>query len=280
MDNFCIIVNKDRDEQLTLAKQVQEFLEAKGKNYCTRIESLNTDGTFFEAIPENIECAIVLGGDGTLIRAAKRILKKEIPLFGINAGTLGYLACVEASEAKKGLEALCRGEYRTESRMMLKAEVNGHYEDTVLNEVAINRSGVCRLISLAVYVNRALLDVIAGDGLLISTPTGSTGYNLSAGGAIVKPETKLIMITPICPHSLTSRGVIVSAEDEIMIEVKQGNRTQDVEAIVTFDGRMTKNLKAGDKVVIQRSSYTTKMIRLEEGTFFEVLRSKLGSVER
>lgn len=280
MDNFCIIVNRDRDEQLTLAKQVQEFLEAKGKNYCTRVESLNTDGTSFEEIPENIECAIVLGGDGTLIRAAKRLLKKEIPLFGINAGTLGYLACVEASEAKKGLEVLCRGEYRTESRMMLKAEVNGQYEDTVLNEVAINRSGVCRLISLAVYVNGALLDVIAGDGLLISTPTGSTGYNLSAGGAIVKPETKLIMITPICPHSLTSRGVIVSEEDEIMIEVKQGNRTQEVEAIVTFDGRMTKNLKAGDKVVIQRSSYTTQMIRLEEGTFFEVLRSKLGSVER
>lgn len=280
MDNFCIIVNRDRDEQLKLAKQVQEFLEVKGKQYCTRIESLNIDGTSFEAIPENIECAIVLGGDGTLIRSAKRLLKQEIPLFGINAGTLGYLACVEATEANKGLEALCSGEYRIESRMMLNAEVNGQYEDTVLNEVAINRSGVCRLISLAVYVNGALLDVIAGDGLLISTPTGSTGYNLSAGGAIVKPETKLIMITPICPHSLTSRGVIVSAEDEISIEVKQGNRTQEVEAIVTFDGRMTKNLKAGDRIVIKRSSYTTKMIRLEEGTFFEVLRSKLGSVER
>lgn len=280
MDNFCIIVNKDRDEQLNLAKQVQEFLEEKGKKYCIRIESLNVDGNSFEAIPEDVECAIVLGGDGTLIRAAKRVLRRDIPLFGINAGTLGYLACVEATEARKGLEALCNGEYRTESRMMLKSEVNGQYEDTVLNEVAINRSGVCRLISLAVYVNGALLDVIAGDGLLISTPTGSTGYNLSAGGAIVKPETKLIMITPICPHSLTSRGVIVSAEDEISIEVKQGNRSQEVEAIVTFDGRMTKNLKAGDRVVIQRSSYTTKMIRLEEGTFFEVLRSKLGSVER
>ena len=280
MDNFCIIVNKDRDEQLNLAKQVQEFLEEKGKKYCIRIESLNVDGNSFEAIPEDVECAIVLGGDGTLIRAAKRVLRRDIPLFGINAGTLGYLACVEATEARKGLEALCNGEYRTESRMMLKSEVNGQYEDTVLNEVAINRSGVCRLISLAVYVNGALLDVIAGDGLLISTPTGSTGYNLSAGGAIVKPETKLIMITPICPHSLTSRGVIVSAEDEILIEVKQGNRSQEVEAIVTFDGRMTKNLKAGDRVVIQRSSYTTKMIRLEEGTFFEVLRSKLGSVER
>ncbi len=280
MDNFCIIVNKDRDEQLGLAKQVQEFLEEKGKKYCTCIESLNLDGNSFQAIPEDVECAIVLGGDGTLIRAAKRVLRRDIPLFGINAGTLGYLACVEAAEARKGLEALCNGEYRTESRMMLKSEVNGVYEDTVLNEVAINRSGVCRLISLAVYVNGALLDVIAGDGLLISTPTGSTGYNLSAGGAIVKPETKLIMITPICPHSLTSRGVIVSAEDEILIEVKQGNRTQEVEAIVTFDGRMTKNLKAGDRVVIQRSSYTTKMIRLEEGTFFEVLRSKLGSVER
>ncbi len=280
MDNFCIIVNKDRDEQLELAKQVQDFLEEKGKKYCTYVESLNTGEAVVSEISDEVECAIVLGGDGTLIRAAKRLLKKEVLLFGINAGTLGYLACVEAADARKGLEALCAGEYRTESRMMLKAEVNGQYEDTVLNEVAINRSGVCRLISLAVYVNGALLDVIAGDGLLISTPTGSTGYNLSAGGAIVKPETRLIMITPICPHSLTSRGVIVSAEDEITIEVKQGNRTQDVEALVTFDGRIAKNLKAGDKVVIKKSSHTTKMIRLEEGTFFEVLRSKLGSVER
>ncbi len=280
MDNFCIIVNKDRDEQLELAKQVQDFLEKRGKKYCTYVESLNTGETVISEISDDVECAIVLGGDGTLIRAAKRLLKRDVLLFGINAGTLGYLACVEASEAEKGLEALCNGEYHTESRMMLKAEVNGQYEDTVLNEVAINRSGVCRLISLAVYINGALLDVIAGDGLLISTPTGSTGYNLSAGGAIVKPETRLIMITPLCPHSLTSRGVIVSAEDEILIEVKQGNRTQDVEALVTFDGRIAKNLKAGDKVVINCSSYTTKMVRLEDGNFFEVLRSKLGSVER
>lgn len=280
MDNFCIIVNKDRDEQLELTGRVCRYLEAKNKTYCIREESLNTADAVFEPVPENTECAIVLGGDGTLIRAAKRFLQSDIVLFGINAGTLGYLAGVEAEDAEKGLERLCNDEFCPAGRMMLTAEVDAIVEDTVLNEVAINRSGLCRLINLAVYVNGALLDVIPGDGLLISTPTGSTGYNLSAGGAVVKPEAELIMITPICPHSLTARGVIVSAEDEIVIEIQQGKRSQEVEAIITFDGRMSKNLRAGDRIVIKRSEYTTRLIQLDDRTFFEVLRSKLGSVER
>ena len=280
MDNFCIFVNKDRDENLQLTKQVTDYLDKQGKSYCIRTESLNTAGVAFEPVPADTGCVIVLGGDGTLIRAAKRMLEHEIPLFGINAGTLGYLAGVEAAEAERGLEKLCQENFRIEKRMLLEAEINGHYEDTVLNEVAINRSGLCRLINLAVYVNGELLDIISGDGLLISTPTGSTGYNLSAGGAIVKPEAELILITPVCPHSLTSRGVIVSAEDEIAIEIRQGKRTQEVEAIITFDGRMAKNLQATDRIVIKRSCHSTKLIQVNERNFFEVLRSKLGSVER
>ena len=279
MDKFCIIVNQDRDEQLELTKRVTSFLESHGKQYELRMESLDTAEKEWEPVLPDTDCFIVLGGDGTLIRASNRLLTYDVPMFGINAGTLGYLTGVEAAEAEKGLERLCSGTFRVEKRMMLTAEINEQYADTVLNEVAITRSGVSRIINLAVYVNGALLDVVSGDGILIATPTGSTGYNLSAGGSVVKPEAELILITPICPHSLSSREIIVSAEDEISVEIRQSKRGPEVEAVATFDGREARSLKPKDRVVVKRSKYTTKMVQLDERTFFEVLRSKLGSLE-
>ncbi len=279
MNKFCIIVNKDRDEQLELTGRVRRFLEKHGKQYELRMESLDTAGQEWEPVQEDVECIIVLGGDGTLIRAANRLLQYDVPIFGINAGNLGYLTGVEAAEAEKGLERLCRNDFRVEKRMMLDAAVNGAYADTVLNEVAVTRSGVSRILNLAVYVNGALLDVVSGDGLLVATPTGSTGYNLSAGGAVVTPEAELVLITPICPHSLSSREIVVSADDEITIEIRQSKRGPEVEAVATFDGRTAKSLNNEDRIIVRRSKYTTKMVQLDERTFFEVLRSKLGSVE-
>ena len=280
MEKFCIIVNKDRDEQLELTGRVQDFLASHGKQFAVRMESLDTADAVWQPIPENVDCIIVLGGDGTMIRAANRLKNLDIPIFGINAGTLGYLTGVEARDAEKGLERICAGNFRVQKRMMLDAEVNDLYVDTVLNEVAITRSGVSRMINLAVYVNGALLDVVKGDGLLIATPTGSTGYNLSAGGAVVKPEAQLILITPICPHSLSSREIVVSAEDEISVEIRQSSRGPEVGAVVTFDGREAIELKTNDRILVKCSTYTTKMVQLDERTFFEVLRSKLGSVEQ
>ncbi len=280
MNKFCIIANKDRDEQMELTRQVESFLAEAGKQCYVRTESLAQAEEAFLPPEEGTDCVIVLGGDGTLIRAANHMLKKDIPLFGINAGTLGFLTAVDAVDAERGLKRLCDGDFRVENRMMLDVALNDEYHDTVLNEVAINRSGFSRLINIAVFVNGALLDTFSGDGLLVSTPTGSTGYNMSAGGAIAAPGAELIMITPICPHSLSSRGVIVSSEDEIEIEIVQGKRTQPVEAIVTIDNRVAKNLKASDRIVIKKSAYSTKMIQMDEKNFFEVLRTKLGSVER
>ncbi len=280
MDKFCIIVNQDRDEQLSLTGRVKAFLEQQGKQYEVRMESLDIAEAAWSPVAEDTDCVIVLGGDGTMIRAANHLKKLNIPIFGINAGTLGYLTGVEATDAEKGLERLCNGTFRVENRMMLDAEINGRYVDSALNEVAFTRSGVSRMINLAVYVNGALLDVVSGDGLLISTPTGSTGYNLSAGGSIVTPEAQLILITPICPHSLSSREIVVSAEDEISVEIRQNRRGPEVGAVATFDGRAAVELKTEDRIVVKRSNYTTKLVQLDERTFFEVLRSKLGSVKQ
>jgi NAD+ kinase len=163
---------------------------------------------------------------------------------------------------------------------MLDTDINGAYADTVLNEVAITRSGVSRMIRMAVYINGELLDVVTGDGLLVSTPTGSTGYNLSAGGSIATPEAQLILLTPICPHSLSSREIVVSGTDEISVEISQSRRGSDVSAVVTFDGREAVELNMGDKLVIKRSGYTTKLVQMDDRSFFEVLRSKLGAIEQ
>jgi len=277
MNKFCIIVNKDRDEQLELTGRVQDYLAAQGKQFAVRTESLDTADAQWNPIPKDTDCIIVLGGDGTMMRAANRLLQVDVPIFGINAGNLGYLTGVEAQDAEKGLERICSGNFRVQSRMMLDGEINGNYADSALNEVAITRSGVSRMIHLAVYVNGALLDEVTGDGLLISTPTGSTGYNLSAGGAVVTPEAQLILITPICPHSLSSREIVVSAEDEISVEIKQNRRGPEVGAVATFDGRAAIELNTEDRIVVKRSQYTTKLVQLDERTFFEILRSKFGS---
>ncbi len=280
MNKFCIIVNKDRDEHLELTGRVQDFLAKQGKTFAVRTESLDTADAVWQPIPDDVDCFIVLGGDGTMMRAANRLKDFDLPILGINAGTLGYLTGVEAKDAENGLERLCNGSFRVQNRMMLDASINGVYADTVLNEVAITRSGVSRMIQMAVYVNGALLDMVTGDGLLISTPTGSTGYNLSAGGAIVTPEARLILITPICPHSLSSREIVVSAGDEIAVEIRQSRRGPEVGAVVTFDGREAVELNTNDKIVVKHSVHTTKLVQLDNRTFFEVLRSKLGAVEQ
>lgn len=280
IENYCVIVNQSRDEKLAITARVERFLAEQGRHFVTIVAEADVEEKMLGAVPPETECAIVLGGDGTLIRVANVLKERNVPILGINTGTLGYLTGAEAAETEWGLTQLCQGNYRLEKRMMLSVEVNGEPMDTVLNDVVINRNGISRLLNVAVYVNNSLLDVYSGDGVIVSTPTGSTGYNLSAGGAIVQPEAELIMITPICPHSLTSRGIIVSAADTITIEVRQGKRSQEEEAIATLDGRRVRKLSPSDRITMRRSEHVTNLIRMDDRTFFETLRTKLGLVER
>lgn len=147
--------------------------------------------------------------------------------------------------------------------------------DIALNDIVVSRSGFSRIIGLKVYVNKKVIDIYEADGVIISTPTGSTGYNMSAGGPVVSPKTNIIIVTPISPHSLTAKSMIFSSEDEIMIEVLKMRKAQKEEAIVSFDGQQGTQLSAGDKIIIQKADSVTKMIKLYDVNFVEVLREKM-----
>jgi NAD+ kinase len=233
-----------------------------------------------ENIPNNTECAIVLGGDGTIIQAAYDLIRKRIPILGINLGTLGFLAEIEKGNLYEALDALFADKCQIESRMMLQGSINRNkncvYTGSALNDVVITRSGFSRIISFSVFVNEELIDRYRGDGIIISTPTGSTGYNLSSGGPVVKPASQVMIITPICPHSLTARSIVVSSEDNVKIRIDKSKKTQEEEAIATFDGRMAILLQTEDVIDISKAQDETRLVKINQTSFFDILRTKIG----
>ena len=181
MEKFCILANKEKDENLLVTHKVQACLSGYGKQVSVLVDDFSEEtGKRISKI--EADCVLVLGGDGTLIRAANRLLGTGIPLFGINLGTLGFLTETGIAGMEQALGQLVNGQYDMETRMMLQVNAGNDFEDTALNDVVITRSGFSRLISVRVYVNEKLVDTYRGDGVIVATPTGSTGYNLSAGG--------------------------------------------------------------------------------------------------
>ena len=283
MNKFCIITNPDKDMNYDMTRQIIKYLKEHGKE-CYFAPSLQ-DGyenyyTDSSAIPEGTECAIVLGGDGTIIQAANDLVHRRMPILGINLGTLGFLAEIEKQYTFDALDCLIRDQYETEIRQMLDGvivnESTQGYHGFALNDIVITRTGFSRIITMEVYVNGESVASYRGDGVIISTPTGSTGYNLSAGGPVIKPDTQATIITPICPHSLNARSIIVSANDEIQVRIGKSKKTQLEEAIATFDGRKNIQLKAEDTVVVQKAIEGTRLIKISKNSFFDILRTKLG----
>ena len=235
MKTFLIVANSTKDENLILAGRVRDYIEMHGGN-----AQICVDG---DNIPVDckVDIAIVLGGDGTMLLAASHLSNHGIPMIGINLGTMGFMADVDPCNMEEALDALLKDRYRIEERMKIQGKIyRGSREmaaATALNDIVIARSGFSRIICLRIYVNGELLDVYEADGVIISTPTGSTAYNMSAGGPIVSPRASLILVTPVSPHSLTSKSVVFSAEDVIEVEIVPKRKSQKEEAIATFDGR-------------------------------------------
>ena len=286
MKKFALLTNYSKDKRLVYTRMIKTYITENGGSYWIPryISEPDKDGDQrydFSDMPEDIECVLVLGGAGTLLQAARELLQRHIPLLGINLGTLGFLTSAEKSELPKCLDSVLDDRCSIDERMMLEG-VAYHGSEKIqmniaLNDVIIARAGFSRLVELKIYVNGELLSIYNADGIIVSTPTGSTGYSLSAGGPIIFPQTDVIVITPICPHSLQARSLVVSGEDRIMIEIGRRRKTQKEEAMVTFDGRSAQELETGDRIEIYKAQETTQLIRLKGRSFYQVLQNKIGT---
>lgn len=225
---------------------------------------------------EKISLALTLGGDGTLLNVAKEVAPAGIPVCGINLGQLGFLTHIEVSKIQAGLQQLFAGDYRIEERLMLETVIIRNKETIqlppALNDVVVTKGGFSRLIRLNLYIDNQFTETYPADGLIVATSTGSTGYSLSAGGPIISPNLKVTVITPICPHSLNSRSLIISEEEEVKISF-QATTHDDV--ALTVDGQKVYSLMADDCILVRRSALRAKLVRFLENGFYETLHSKL-----
>ena len=273
MEHFVIYTNLHKDSKLTVTNRIRNYLIAHAK------QCVLWDGETAEEEMKDADCMIVLAGDGTMLQAARDVQKWNLPLIGVNLGTLGYMTEIELSALEESLDLLMNGQFEVESRMMLSGKVEGRQgteEDLALNDIVISRSGSLQIIKFNILVNGQFLNNYSADGVIVTTPTGSTGYNLSAGGPIVEPKARLIMITPICPHTLNQRSIILSPEDVIEIEISEGREgcVQTVEA--NFDGNHVVPMHTGERIKIVQSEKTTDIIQLNKVSFLEVLHKKLS----
>ena len=284
MDSFYIITNKDKDPGFQTTRFVKEYLEKRRKK-CTIRENMVESGGNYKytdaaGIPDDVDCVLVLGGDGTLLQASRDLTERDLPLLGINMGTLGYLAEVDRKGIEPALERLLAGEYQIVSRMMISGEVYHQgkkvMEDLALNDIVIGRYGRLRIIDFKIYVNGEYLNRYSADAMVISTPTGSTGYSLSAGGPIVSPEASMLLMTPVAPHTLNTRSIILPDDAEITVEMLPGHSRSGDDAEVTFDGDTSVRLTCTDKVVIRKAVKKTRLIKINQISFLEVLRTKMN----
>jgi NAD+ kinase len=242
---------------------------------------LGCPGVAAEDISSRADLVVVLGGDGTLISTARIIGERDIPILGVNLGSLGFLTEIALDELYPALEKCLAGDYRVSERIMLRAVVERDGRETashlVLNDVVINKGALARIVDLKTTVNSLDLATFKADGLIISTPTGSTGYSLSAGGPIVNPSMNCIVITPICPHTLTNRPIVIDDGSVVDITVSS---LDDEDIYLTLDGQVGLELRSGDRITVCRAHHTARLVMSDERDYFAVLRTKLKWGER
>ena len=266
--------NKLKDKDYAITSQIEQYIQSSGKK-CFLSEKDSEGHIIPGTVPKEAECGLVLGGDGTLIRAVRDLGERSLPLLGINLGTLGYLTDVDLEDFESALDHLFSETPVIEERMMLEGSFRNSRKDMAMNDIVIAREGKVRIVSFHIYVNGALLNTYHADGVIISTPTGSTGYNLSAGGPIVEPTAQMIVITPICSHALNTSSIVLSADDLIEVEVCEGRYGRQEQVSLCFDGAEQTTLVTGERVCIKRSSHTAKLIKLSKESFMKTMRKKM-----
>lgn len=280
MKTIGIAVNKGKRNAFVVARELIILLEEKKAGVYVDSSVAKHLGREdlalpLEQFPDHVDTVFVLGGDGTLLGVARQFAHSSLPILGINLGHLGFLSEAEPDDLPHAVDRILNGEYHVEQRMMLETELvrqNNILQRFIsLNDIGIAKGSFSRIIKCAVYVNDQYLTTFNGDGVIISTPTGSTAYSLSAGGPIVAPYLDCLLLTPVAPHTLSARPFIMSSEDEIRIEVDATH--QDIG--LTVDGQLGFKLEVQDRIIIRRSPCITSLIKWKERSFFEVVRRKL-----
>ena len=283
MKNIILTPNPYRDKNFQTVRDAAEILKAAGANVklCLPFEvdrsyELPKDLRFSRLDRElnNADCVICFGGDGTILHMAKTATRRGLPILGVNIGTMGFMAELENCELDK-LTQLVNGQFTLDRRMMLDVTVQRDrdiiFHDICLNDVVITKGAVARIVHLAVQCDNVQAMECSGDGVIISTPTGSTAYNISAGGPIVEPEAKNIIITPICSHDVGTRCIVTSDKRVITTEIVRNARRN---AFLSVDGGKSLRLNMGDITVVKKSNLETKLIRLKDRSFFDVVNTK------
>ena len=281
----AIVVNLSKENAIYCAKQIVKLLRLNGAEICmlSECKPFYSDKkiVFSDTIEElflQCDVAITVGGDGTIIHAAKYAAPCKKPIIGVNVGRLGFAADVEADEIGQ-LTRLLSGDYYSEMRMLLDIAVvknnkSKHY--LAVNDAVMAHGQLSKIVDFQLSLDDEIISKYRADGLLFSTPTGSTAYSLSAGGPIISPTASMLVLTPICPHTLNSRSIVFSGEDHIRIEIGKGRRGDTDEACATFDGDAIFPLKTGDYVEIKKSREVTRILKINQVSFLEVLRNKLS----
>ncbi|MBQ1220250.1 MAG: NAD(+)/NADH kinase [Peptococcaceae bacterium] len=277
-----LIINSYKEQIVQIGRQVITLLREQNVNVLAmgeEAEALALNAVSAETFCNEAQMVLVIGGDGTMLRAARTVYSKEIPILGINQGYLGFLTEVEVEHLDKAIAQLLSGNYQVERRMMLNAAV---YRDGVciadvnaLNDMVVTKGALSRIIRTELYLDEELVEQHYGDGLIFSTPTGSTGYSLSAGGPIVYPSIDVCIMAPICSHSLISRPVIFSPEHTLTVRME----SVSTPAMLTVDGQNGVELQQGDLIHIRKAEHDTCLLVLEQRNFFAVLQGKLKGTQ-
>ena len=274
--------NPYRDAQLRVAKEAKRVLDEVGCPNVVCLPFRNQEppegyGLNIEPLQQEIRGAdmiIAFGGDGTILHLSKTAAHRDIPVLGVNLGSLGFMAELESKELSQ-LRDLCDGKYEIESHMMLDVSVQRDgrviYSNLALNEALIARGNISRVIRLQIFTEQGKLVDVAGDGVIVASPTGSTAYSLSAGGPIVNPNVRALIVTPICAHTFNIRPLIIQEDDAVHVAI--ASIPQDI--IVTFDGQVCYRLLPGDEVVVRKSEAQAEIIKFEDKDYYQILRTKL-----
>ena len=275
-----LIGNADKAACAASVRAAVRLIRRAGRKIFCDAATGRLAGLKVEALPDAATLArktdllLVFGGDGTMLRTARQFAGSPTPMLGVNIGGLGFLTAVPSDKLAEALKRLWAGEFKFEARALIEASGKGHghaIRQTALNDVVISRGAVSRLISLDVSVDGEPVTRYRCDGLIISSPTGSTAYSLAAGGPIVLPTAEVFALTPICPHALTNRSIILPLSATLRIKLA----STSLETIVSADGEVIGSLEANDEITIRRSESAVRLVHLKDGSFLEALRQKL-----